>query len=315
MKAVVIRDGAVWWEERPGPACGPDELLVRVEAAGINGADIMQRAGGYPPPPGVPADMPGLECAGVVEEAGERVVGFRRGDRVMALVPGAGQAELVAVKESLVLSVPPGLSSSEAGGFMEVFCTAHDAVFSQAGLGMGERLLVTGAAGGVGVAAVQLGVAAGASVVASARDRSTHPRLAELGATPATPEKALSLGPFDVVLELVGAESAAQALESLAVWGRVVVIGVGAGARAEFNLGLLMARRGTLRASTLRNRSLAEKATVVRRVDQHVLPLVASGKVRIFVEAVFPFERAQDAYERFAAGGKFGKIVLGTAGG
>jgi NADPH2:quinone reductase len=310
VKAVVIDRGAVSWEERPEPSCGPEDLLISVEAAGLNGADILQRAGSYPPPPGVPADMPGLECYGHVEEVGERVSGWRRGDRAMALVPGAAQAELVAVHSRHALHAPEQLSVAEAGGFMEVFCTAHDALFAQAGLALGERLLVTGAAGGVGVAAVQLGAAAGASVVASAREPTVHAKLAELGAAPASPEEALSLGPFDVVLELVGAPSAARALGALATWGRVVVIGTGSGALAELNLGTLMGRRATLRGSTLRSRSLEEKALVVRRVEHHVLPLVAAGKVRVPIEATYPFQRAQDAYERFRAGKKFGKVVL-----
>jgi NADPH:quinone reductase len=310
MNAVVIRDGRVWWEERPCPALAAGELLVRVEAAGINRADILQRAGSYPPPPGIAVDMPGLECAGLVEETGAKVAGFREGDLVMALLPGAGQAEMAVVHESLALAVPPGISISEAAGFPEVFCTAHDALFSQASLTTGDRLLVTGAAGGAGLAGVQLGLAAGASVVASARNSSYDQRFSDLGATPARPEDALSLGPFDVVLELVGAESATRALERLAPWGRVVVIGLGAGAIAEFNLGLLMSRRATLRGSTLRTRSHEEKALVVRRAQHHVLPLVASGRLKVFVEETFPFERAQDGYDRFARGGKFGKVVL-----
>jgi len=305
----------VVWEERPEPACGPDDLLISTEAAGVNGADILQRAGSYPPPPGVPADMPGLECAGRVEVVGERVAGWQPGDRAMALLPGAAQAELVAVHARHALAVPPNLSPAEAGGFMEVFCTAHDALFTQAGLSMGERALVTGAAGGVGVAAVQLAVAAGASVVASARDPRAHPKLAELGATPALPEQALGLGPFDVVLELVGAASAAQALGALATNGRAVVIGTGAGAVTELNLAVLMGRRATLRGSTLRSRSLEEKALVVRRAEHHVLPLVAAGRVRVPVEAAYSFERAQEAYERFRAGQKFGKVVLVASGG
>lgn len=310
MKAVVTRDGAVRWEERPEPSYGPDDLLISVEAAGVNGADILQRAGSYPPPPGIPADMPGLECAGRVEAVGGRVQGWRPGDRAMALVAGAAQAELVAVHARHALPVPEQLSVAEAGGFMEVFSTAHDALFSQAALSVGERLLVTGAAGGVGVAAVQLGLSAGASVVASARDASMHPRLAELGATPAPPEQAPSLGPFDVVLELVGAPSAAACLGALASCGRVVVIGTGAGAVAELNFAALMSRRATLRGSTLRSRSLEDKALVVRRVEHHVLPLVVAGKVRVPIEATYPFASAQDAYERFRAGGKFGKVVL-----
>lgn len=314
VRAVVLREGAVGWEERPEPSFGPDELLVRVEAAGINGADLLQRAGRYPPPPGVPADIPGLECAGVVEAVGRNVTTWQPGERVMALLAGAGQAELAAVHERLALRVPETVPAAEAGGFPEAFCTAHDALFSQAGLAMGERLLVTGAAGGVGVAAVQLGVAAGASVVASARDARAHPKLAGLGATPALPEEAVSLGPFDVVLELVGAPSAARALGALAPWGRLVVIGTSAGALAEVDLGLLMSRRATLRGSTLRARTLEQKALVVRRVEHHVLPLLSSGKLKVHVEATFGFERAQEAYERFASGGKFGKVVLVSGG-
>lgn len=310
MKAVVIRDGALSWEKRPSPAPGPDELLVRVEAAGINGADMLQRAGIYPPPPGVPPDIPGLECAGTVEAVGERVSGFQPGERVMALMAGAGQAELAAVHERLALRVPGNLSVTEAGGFPEVFCTAHDALFSQGALSVGERLLVTGAAGGVGMAAVQLGVAAGAVVVASVRDPEMRARVAAFGAASAEPAEALGLGPFDVVLELVGGPSAAQALGALAPWGRLVVIGTGAGARVEVDLHALMSRRAVLRGSTLRNRSLEEKAFVVRRVEHHVVPLVASGKVKVVVDETFPLESAEDAYERFAAGAKFGKIVL-----
>ncbi|MDA8300013.1 MAG: zinc-binding dehydrogenase [Actinomycetota bacterium] len=310
MKAAIIKDGAVLWEERPDPQLGPDELLLRVEAAGINGADLLQRAGHYPPPAGVPADMPGLECAGVVEAVGERVRGFRPGERAMGLLAGAGQAELTTVHERLALRVPDGVGIVEAGGFPEVFCTAHDALFSQAALAMGERLLVTGAAGGVGMAAVQLGVAAGATVVASARDPELRARLGALGATCAGPAEALALGPFDVVLELVAGAGVGAALGALAPSGRVVVIGTGAGALAEVDLRTLMGKRAVLRGSTLRNRSLEDKALVVRQVERHVIPLVASGRVRVAVEAVFPFERAQEAYERFAAGKKFGKIVL-----
>lgn len=314
VKAVVIRDGAVSWDDKTSPTIGDDELLVRVEAAGINGADILQRAGRYPPPPGIPADMPGLECAGTIEAIGERVSGFRTGERVMGLMAGAAQAELAALHQRLALRVPAGLSPAEAGGFPEVFCTAHDALFSQGSLGIGDKLLVTGAAGGVGMAAVQLGRAAGADVVASVRNPELRGRVEALGAVCAEPAKAVGLGPFDVVLELVGGPGVAQALATLAPWGRYVVIGTGAGSRVEVDLGVVMARRATLRGSTLRNRSLEEKATVVRRVEHHVLPLVASGKVRVVVNEAFPFARAQDAYEHFAAGGKFGKVVLTTGG-
>jgi NADPH:quinone reductase-like Zn-dependent oxidoreductase len=283
---------------------------VRVQAAGINGADLMQRAGHYPPPAGTPADQPGLECSGVVEVVGDRVRSLRPGDRVMALMAGGAQAELATVHESHAMPVPDAMSPVEAGAFPEAFCTAHDALFTQGGLAMGDRVLVTGAAGGVGVAAVQLAVAAGATVVASARSSDRHAALAGLGATPATPDEVRARGPYDVVLELVGAPSLATAIEALAPWGRVVVIGTGAGSRLDLDLGLLMRSRATLRASTLRNRSLEDKAAVVRRVEHHVLPLVARGAVRVLVEDAFAFSQAQAAYERFAAGAKLGKLVL-----
>ena len=313
MNAVVISQGRVSWEPRPDPIAGPHDLLVRIQAAGINGADLMQRAGHYPPPAGTPADQPGLECSGVVEAVGDQVRSFRPGDRVMALMAGAAQAELAAVHERHAMPVPEAMSAVEAGAFPEVFCTAHDALFTQGGLAMGDRVLVSGAAGGVGVAAVQLAVAAGATVIASARSRDRHPALAGLGATPVTPDQVPATGPYDVVLELVGAPSLATAIEAIAPWGRVVVIGTGAGSHLELDLGLLMRSRATLRASTLRNRSLEEKAVVVRRVEHHVLPLVARRVLRVPVEATYPFSQVQAAYERFAAGAKLGKLVL-TAG-
>jgi NADPH:quinone reductase-like Zn-dependent oxidoreductase len=289
MRAAVIRDGALVVEERPDPVAAEGEMLIRVRAAGINGADLAQRAGRYPAPPGAPADIPGLECAGEVVATGERV---------MALLGGGGQAELVAVHERYVLPVPDDLSWEEAGGFMEVFCTAHDALFTQARLQPGDRLLVNGAAGGVGLAGVRLGLAAGARVTASARH--SHERLRALGADTEMD------GEYDVILELVGGENLAQNLDRLATGARIVVIGTAAGSRAEIEFGKLMRRRGRILASTLRARPFEEKALVVQRVGKHVLPLGVS----VPVYETFPLERAQDAYEAFAAGGKFGKIVL-----
>jgi len=310
VKALVISDGRVSWQDRPDPIPGTHELLVEVGAAGINGADLLQRAGRYPPPPGTPPDQPGLECAGTVRAVGDRVTAFEPGARVMSLLAGAAQAELAVVHERVAMRVPESLSMVEAGGFPEVFSTAYDALFTQAGLASGDRVLVTGASGGVGMAGVQLAVAAGASVVASARSTGLHERLGALGATCAPPDEAVGLGPFDVVLELVGGPSLASAMGSLAPGGRVVVIGTGGGGRAELDLHALMARRATIRGSTLRNRTLEEKALVARRVEHHVLPLLSAGRVRVLVEDVFPFDHGQEAYERFAAGNKLGKIVL-----
>jgi NADPH2:quinone reductase len=310
MKAVVFCGGEVGWSDRPDPQPGPRDLLVRVEAAGINRADLLQRAGHYPPPAGVPADQPGLECAGVVEETGAAVERFSPGDRVMSLLAGAGQAELALFDERTAIPVPDRCSTVEAGGFPEAFATAYDALFTQGGISMGDRALVTGAAGGVGMAGVQLAVAAGATVVASVRHEDFRDDVAKLGATAVAPDEALALGPFDVVLELVGGTGVAGALNALAPQGRIVVIGIGAGGRTDLDLGLLMHRRATLRGSTLRTRSLEEKAVVARRLEQHVLPLLDEGKLNVVVQVTYPFEQAAQAYDRFETGRKFGKIIL-----
>jgi NADPH:quinone reductase-like Zn-dependent oxidoreductase len=293
MQAVVIRDGRLEIEERPDPLVGGSQILMRVRAAGINSADLSQRAGHYPPPPGVPEDIPGLECAGEDVATGERV---------MALVGGAAQAELVAVDRRHVLPVPDALDWPQAGGVMEAFATAHDALFTQAHLAPGERLLVNGAAGGVGTAAVQLGIAAGAEVTGTAR--SNAGRVRQLGAS-TEPD-----GEYDVILELVGGELIAEDLGRLATRGRLAVIGTSAGRRVEIDFGQLMGKRGRIHGSTLRYRLADEKAEVVDRIREQVLPLLAAGRVTVPVDATYPFEQAQEAYEAFARRGKFGKLVL-----
>ncbi|GBD46242.1 Narbonolide/10-deoxymethynolide synthase PikA2, modules 3 and 4 [bacterium HR41] len=311
MRCVVIADGKLAVEERPDPEPGFGQLLVRVRAAGLNGADLLQLRGRYPAPPGEPADIPGLEIAGEVAATGPGCLRFRPGDRVMAIVGGGGQAELCVVHERACMPVPSVLDWPEAGGFPEVFTTAHDALITQAGLAPGEHLLVHGAAGGVGTAAVQLGAAVGARVTATVRDERLRSAVAELGAhTVVAPDEFLGKGPFDVVLELVGAPNMDANVKALATGGRIVVIGVGAGAKFELNLLALMAARGAIRGSTLRARPLEEKALAMRGVERHVLPLVEARRVRVPVAATFPLERVDEAYERFAAGGKLGKIVL-----
>lgn len=310
MHAVVIADGSVSWTERPDPTPGTAELLVRVHAAGLNGADLLQRAGRYPPLPGIPADIPGLECAGVVEAIGPGTRRFTVGDRVMGLLGGAGQAELAVIHERIAMAVPDGLELDVAGGFSETFSTAYDALFSQAELASGERLLVTGAAGGVGVAAIQLGVATGAEVIASVRDPGKRAGVAALGASAIDPGDVADHGPYDVVLELVGAPNLPGDVDQLAIGGRIVVIGIRAGAHAELDLATLMRRLGRISASMLRARPLEEKAIVARRVERHVVPLLADGRIVVPVEQRFSFADAHDAYERFDAGGKLGKILL-----
>jgi NADPH2:quinone reductase len=312
MRAVTVRDGDLTVEEHPDPGAGAGEVLVRVRAAGLNGADMMQRRGLYPAPPGSPEDIPGLELAGEVAELGPGATRFAEGDRVMAVVGGGGQAELAVVHERALMPVPERLDWPQAGGLPEVFTTAHDALFTQAGLEPGERLLVHGAAGGVGTAAVQLARAAGATVTGTVRNEALRPEVEALGARAIEPEGFEEQGPFDVVLELVGAPNLGGNLKALATGGRVVVIGVSAGAKAELNLLALMGKRGRVMASTLRARPLEEKADAMRKVEKHVLPLIASGAVEVPVAATFPLAQADAAYERFTAGGKLGKIVLTT---
>ncbi|MET0771174.1 MAG: zinc-binding dehydrogenase, partial [Solirubrobacteraceae bacterium] len=232
------------------------------------------------------------------------------GDRVMAVVAGGGQAELAVVHESAAMPVPDELDWTAAGGVPEVFTTAHDAIFSQARLTVGERLLVHGAAGGVGMAAVQLGTMAGARVTATVRDEHAREQISALDVNAIAPEDFEDAGPYDVILELVGGPNLAGNLKALAMRGRLVVIGISAGAKAEIDLRMLMGKRGSIHASTLRARSLEDKAQAARLVERHVLPGFASGDLSIPVTAAFPFAEAAAAYDRFKEGGKLGKIVL-----
>ena len=312
MRAVTIHDGELDWAEHPDPAPGRGELLVSVRAAGLNRADLLQRRGFYPAPPGSPPDIPGLELAGVVVGTGAGVADFAPGDRVMAVVGGGGQAELAVIHERVALPVPEAVSWAEAGGFPETFTTAYDALFSQCGLTAGERVLIHGAAGGVGTAAVQLATAAGAEVIATVRNAALRAPVEALaaGIRAIDPDGFTAHGPFDVVLELVGGPNLEGDIDALATGGRIAVIGVGGGASASVNLLTLMARRGRVHGSTLRSRPLEAKAQAAQAVRTHVLALLASGRLRVPVEATYPISEAGRGYAHFEAGAKFGKIVL-----
>ena len=310
MRAATIRDQQLTVEEHPDPVPGAGEVLVRVKAAGLNGADMHQLRGGYPAPPGAPKDIPGLELAGEVAGRGPGAERFTEGDRVMGIVGGGGQAELAVVHERILMPVPARLTWVEAGGTPEVFTTAHDALFTQAGLRAGERLLVHGGAGGVGTAAIQLGRAAGARVTATVRNPDLREQVGELGAHVVDPEAFEERGPYDVILELVGAPNLPGDLAALEVGGRITTIGIGAGAKAEVNLGLLMAKRARIHGSMLRARPIEEKALTARAMERSVLPLLANGDVRTLIAATYPLRQAPAAYEHFQAGGKLGKIVL-----
>ncbi|NNF54630.1 MAG: alcohol dehydrogenase catalytic domain-containing protein [Acidimicrobiales bacterium] len=309
MRAVEFVDGTVTIAEIADPIPEATELLVRVEGCGINGADILQAGGNYPPPVGAPV-TPGLELAGVVEEVGSSCRRFGVGDRVMAVVPGGAQAERCAFDESLAMPVPDVLDGPMAGGFPEVFETAFDALFTQGGLTMGDRVCIHGAAGGVGTAATQLAVAAGATVTATVRNSEIRSKVAALGATVLDPANFVDAGPFDLILELVGAPNWPANIHALSIEGRICIIGVGAGSKVEVNLVHLMGKRAKLFASTLRARPLAQRAQVARRVEHHVLPLVDAGRITVPVADTFVLADAAAGYDRFRAGNKFGKVII-----
>jgi putative PIG3 family NAD(P)H quinone oxidoreductase len=310
MRAATVDDGRIEVRDHPDPEAGFAQLLVRVRGAGLNGADLLQKQGFYPAPPGAPADIPGMELAGEVIGLGPGATRFAVGDRVMSIVGGGGQAELAVVHEREAMAIPANLGWDEAGALPEVFTTAHDALFTQANLRVGERLCVHGAAGGVGTAAVQLGAAAGARVVATVRNADARAPVADLGATVIDPAETTDYGPYDVILELVGAPNMEANMASLASNGRIAVIGVGGGSRVDLDLMALMGRRGRIHGSTLRARPLEGKADAARAVEGQVLPLFERGAVRVPIHATFDLEQAADAYDHFAAGSKFGKIVL-----
>lgn len=304
-------------EEREDPVPGPGELLVAPRYAGLNPADSLQRAGRYPAPPGCPPDIPGLEVAGEIIAVGDDVTRFRVGERVFGIVGGGGLADRVLVHESNVARVPETLDDRGAAAVPEVFITAHDAVVTQCGLASGETLLVHGGAGGVGTAAIQIGVEANATVLATVRSERSAEAVEALGAT-ALPDEGFaqrvlevtSGAGADVILELVGAPHFPDNLEALARRGRIVVVGVGAGAEATVSLIGLMVKRASIRGTVLRPRSLAEKAQAVRAFERDVVPALAAGRIRPVVDSVFPLEQVARAFDRLDSRGKVGKVLL-----
>jgi NADPH:quinone reductase len=294
-------------EQRADPRPGSDEVLVEAAYSGINPADLHQRAGHYPAPPGSPVDVPGLEVCGSVVACGEHVHDWSPGDRVFGVVGGGGLADRVVVNARHLARVPDRLDDRQAAAVPEAFITAHDAVFSQANVRPGERLLVNGANGGVGLAAVQLGLATGLRVLANARSPQCRERLAALGAEPASLDQA---GEVDVVLELVGAPNIPGDLEALAVGGRIVVVSTAAGSKVEMPLRALMAKRATMIGTLLRARPIEQKGTAVQAFARQVVPLLASGAIVPIVDRDFPAEQAAAAFDYMQQPGKFGKVLL-----
>ncbi|WP_158373463.1 NAD(P)H-quinone oxidoreductase [Cellulosimicrobium cellulans] len=306
---------------RPDPEPGPGEVLVRVAAAGVNRADLLQREGRYPPPPAAP-DWPGLEVSGVVagHGAGVDATAWPLGARVAALLPGGGYAALAAVPAGLLLPVPDEVDLVDAAGLPEALLTSWTNVVDAGRLAPGEVLLVQGGSGGVGSVAVQLGAALGAHVVATAGGAERAARCRELGARTVVDHRTQDVAAAvreatdghgaDVVLDVLGAGGLATNLAALATGGRLVVIGTQRGARAELDLGLLMARRGSVIGTTLRARPLAEKERIVADVREHAWPMLTDGRLRPVVHARLPLSRAADAHRLLDSGEVFGKVLL-----
>lgn len=299
--------------DAPRPSPAPDEVLIKVRAAGLNRADVLQREGHYPPPAGAPA-WPGLEVAGQIEAVGESVTQWHVGEHVCALLPGGGYAEFVAVDQDLVLPVPEGLSWAEAGGLVEAACTVWSNL-QAADARAGERLLVHGGSGGVGHLAIQIGVALGLDVWATAGGPERTARCTALGARGIdyrSDDFVAALraeGGADVILDVVGGAYLGRNLDALATGGRLVVIGMQRGARGELDLGRLLAKRARVIGTTLRSRPLSERQRIVADTRAHVWPLIPAS-VRPIVHATMPLERAADAHRALESGEAFGKVVL-----
>jgi NADPH2:quinone reductase len=318
MRAVVYTgvggNEVVSLEERSDPTPGSHEVLVAAPYAGVNPADLVQRAGSYPAPPGSPPDVPGLEVAGRVIARGDAVRSWREGDRVFGIVGGGGLADRVVAHERHVTREPDALDDEAAAAVPEAFLTAHDAVVTQAGLRLGETVLVNGANGGVGTAAVQIASAAGARVFANVRASEAAERLLALGAAVVGPdgfvERLEAEGGADVILELVGSPNVPGDLEALVTKGRIVVVGTGAGTEVALSLRALMGKRARLMGTVLRARPLEEKAAAVQAFALEVVPLLAAGKLTPVVDRVFSAEQATEAFDYMTQPGKFGKVLL-----
>lgn len=324
MKCIVItRPGGpevLKTEERAAPEPGPGEIRVRVHASALNRADLLQRRGQYPAPPGAPADVPGLEYAGEVDAMGEGAGLWAVGNRVMGIVGGGGHAEFVVVHEREAIRIPQNCSYEEAAAIPEAFLTSYDALFRQLDLKVGERVLIHAVGSGVGTAALQLARAAGAVTLGTSRTAEKLKRAEELGL-----EVGIDTGREDLaeavnqatygsgvhaVMDLVGGTLLEASLRVLALKGRAIVVGTTAGSKAEIDLGLLLRRRLHLFGTVLRSRPLEEKIALAREFSGSVIPLLSSGRIRPVVDSTFAFRDIARAHERLESNATFGKIVL-----
>ena len=312
---------ALRWTEVPDPVAGPGEVVLDVVASAVNRADIMQRQGFYPPPPGAP-EIIGLECSGRIASLGEGVTGWAVGDEVCALLAGGGYAEKVAVPAAQLLPIPAGVDLVTAAGLPEVACTVWSNVVRAGRLTAGETFLVQGGSSGIGTHAIQVAAALGARVAATAGAPDRLERCRELGADilidyhddiPAELKKATDGHGADVILDNMGARGLAANIDALAVDGRLVIIGMQGGVKAEFNIGALLAKRGSITAMGLRGRPVEGpngKGAVVAGVREQIWPMIADGRVRPIVHGTVPMADAAAAHAQFDAGGVIGKVLL-----
>ena len=327
MRAITITsfggvEGLEVREVADAPHPTADRVRVRVRAAGLNRADILQRLGRYPAPPGYPQEIPGLEFAGEVEGVGEDARRWKVGDRVFGIIGGGGQAEFVTLPESHLAEVPANLDWAEAASIPEVFMTAHDALFTQCGVKMGERVLIHAAGSGVGTAAIQLVRAAGAFAYGTSRTAGKLEKAKEFGLTdscvatsdPMQFAEAVKQWTnhegVDVILDLVGAAYLKANLEAIGPKGRLIFVGTTSGAKAELDYSVVMRKRLQIMGTSLRTRSTEEKATATRLFSEQVVPLLASGAVRPVIDRVFKMEEVRAAHERIESNESFGKVVL-----
>ncbi|WP_406349057.1 NAD(P)H-quinone oxidoreductase [Streptomyces sp. NBC_01597] len=307
------------WDEVPDPVAGEGEVLVEVVAGAVNRADIMQRQGFYDPPPGA-SPYPGLECSGRIVEIGPGVSGWSVGDEVCALLAGGGYAEKVAIPAGQLLPVPQGVDLKQAAALPEVVCTVWSNVFMVAHLRPGETLLVHGGSSGIGTMAIQLAKAVGAKVAVTAGTKEKLERCAELGADilinyreqdfVAEVKKATGGAGADVILDNMGAKYLDRNVQTLAVNGRLAVIGLQGGVKGELNLGALLSKRAAVSATSLRARPLSEKASIVAAVREHVWPLLEGGHVRPVVDRELPMSDAAAAHRVVEESGHVGKVLL-----
>jgi NADPH2:quinone reductase len=301
--------------ERQAPVPSRGEVRVRVHATAVNRADLLQRMGAYPAPADCPPDIPGLEIAGEVDALGDGVEQLRVGDRVMGLIGGGGYAEAIVAHERSLAKIPAGMSFEDAAAVPEAFVTAYDAIWMQGALRGGETLLVHAVGSGVGTAAVQLGRALGANVVGTARTQDKLDRARELGMTTGVLVEqnarfADRVGAPAVVLELIGGAYLAEDVRCVQPLGRIVLVGLLAGAKSELDLGLVLRKRVRIMGTVLRSRPLEEKIAAMRAFEAEVVPLLARGAVKPVVDCVLPLADAAKAHERMASNAGFGKIVL-----